>query len=98
MNILEYIKHGGKCKSKSGHWFRLKEFVSGPYPISGFLVINGKSYPYSWSEDGSPENLPYTHGLDLMPVIPVTHYKMVNKNLLSRYVTRQEFEHDAMYL
>mgnify|MGYP006301201215 CR=1 FL=1 len=99
MNLLEYVKQGGRCKSKSGHWFTPSEMPgNGEYPIKGYLTINGKSYYYEWTEDGSPHNLPYTHGLDLMPVIKVTSYRMVDKDILSRYMHLMDFEHDAQYI
>jgi len=100
MNIADYIKQGGKCKSKSGHWFILDSIKYEKYPIKGWLLMNdGKYYyPCRWDEDGVPHNLPYTHGLELMPVIPVTTYRMVDKKLLSRYLTAEEFEHDALFL
>ena len=98
MTLLEYIKQGGKCKSKAGYWFTLSKFGTGEYPIEGLLSINGEQYPYRWTEDGIPENLPYTHGLDLMPIIKVTTYKMVKKGNLSRYMTREEFEYDSQFI
>ena len=92
MNLLEYIKQGGKCKSSAGHWFILSKIGTGEYPIEGTLEINGKQYPYKWTETGIPHNLPYTHGLGLVPVIKVTSYRIVDKDLLKRYLTREEFE------
>ena len=98
MNLLEYIKQGGKCKSNAGHWFVLSGFDEGEeYPINGFLIINNKSYPYKWTENGIPHNLPYTHGLDLVPVIEVSSYKSVSKKLLSEYEFIDDFQDDIRY-
>lgn len=98
MNIKDYIKNGGSCKSKSGHWFVFQSIDSGDYPIKGFLTVNGKNFPYSWTEDGQPHNLPYTHQLDLVPVVPVVSYKMVKTEALKRYNTIEDFYHDVQTL
>lgn len=91
MNILDYILNGGSCKSKSGHWFHLDRINSNQeYPISGWLHINDNFYRYNWNENGVPENLPYTHGLDLMPVITITSYKMLTLEELSNYNSIKE--------
>mgnify|MGYP003338343288 CR=1 FL=1 len=92
MKLIDFIKDGGLCKSKSGHWFRLSGFQSGNYPISGFLQINDRWYEYQWSEDGVPINLPYTHGLDLMPLVEEISYKMVNKNILEECENINQFK------
>jgi hypothetical protein len=98
MNILEYIKSGGKCKSMADNWFILSEIEEGEeYPIKGFLVINGKSYPYRWTEEGVPHNLPYTHGLNLMPVVEVVNYKSINPKELSKYSNREDFEFECRF-
>ena len=83
MKLIDFIKDGGLCKSKSGHWFKLTGFDDSEYPIIGCLSINGRQYQYKWNEDGTPHNLPYTHGLDLMPVVKEVSYRMVNKSILN---------------
>lgn len=95
MNIADYVKKGGKCKSKSGHWFILDCVKYEEYPIKGWLLVNNGTHylPCRWTEDGVPHNLPYTHGLDLIPVVPVTTYKMVDKKILSNCDTMSEFEY-----
>lgn len=99
MNMLEYIRNGGLCRSASGHDFVLSGFEKGSkYPVKGFLLMNNYNYPCEWTEDGVPHNLPYSHGLNLMPVIPVVTYKMVSNQLLSRYMNIEDFLHDAEIL
>ena len=98
MNILEYIKDGGKCKSFANNWFILSEIdEEHEYPIKGFLLINGKSYPYRWTKEGVPHNLPYTHGLNLMPVVEITTYKSVSASELLKYDNREDFEFDCRF-
>ena len=95
MTLLEYIQNSGKCKSKSGHWFVFKHFkLDEKYPIKGYLKMKDYDFPCEWTEDGVPKNLPYTHGLDLMPVVPVVDYKMVDKSTLSNYQYVQDFIKD----
>lgn len=99
MNILEYVKNGGVCKSKSGHFFVLNGIENGAeYPITGYLQMENYKYPCKWTENGVPHNLPYSHGLDLMPVISIVSHKMIDKEILSRYMTVEEFRHDAEIL
>lgn len=83
MNILEFIQQGGKCQSKAGHWFLLKEIGEDEYPIKGWLLINRKLYYYAWTTEGKPHNLPYTHGLDLMPMLGRTSYEMISLDRLA---------------
>ena len=96
MNIVDYVKGGGKCKSKSGHWFILDCVKYEEYPIRGWLLMGDFYYPCKWNENGEPHNLPYTHGLDLIPVVPVTTYKMVDKKILSNCDTMSEFEYATL--
>lgn len=93
MDMVEYLKQGGKCKSKSGHFFILDCIKHEEYPIRGWLLMDDFYYPCKWNENGEPHNLPYTHSLDLMPVIPITSYKMVDKKLLSQYNNIRDFEY-----
>ena len=46
MEMVEYIKQGGKCKSKSGHWFILDSIKYEKYPIKGWLLMNDGKYYY----------------------------------------------------
>jgi hypothetical protein len=93
MNILEFIRQGGKCKSAAGHWFHLTDIVEGEqYPIKGTLIHNNEPFKYEWAEDGTPSNLPYTHCLDLVPVIEVIKYKMVDKKELAKYDNIEDFK------
>lgn len=96
MTIVDYLKQGGKCKSKAGHDFVLDCIKYEKYPIKGWLVINNEEYPYEWTENGEPHNLPYTHCLDLVPVIPVTTYKMVDKKILLECDDIRDF-YDKVY-
>lgn len=87
MNILEYIQQGGKCRAKAGYDFILDEF-----DFEDYWCIIGRletAYNYKikcrWNKDGVPRGLPYTHGLDLMPVIPIVTYKMIKVETLAKY-------------
>lgn len=92
MNILEYIKQGGTCKSKAGHFVRiLQTDFEEEYPIKGQIVMNKFDYDCKWTKEGTPHNLPLTHCLDLVPVIPVITYKSVNKGKLSKYDNIDDF-------
>ena len=91
MNILQFLKEGGLCKSKAGHWFVLDTINDEQYPIKGWLTINGLNYRYEWTEEGLPHNLPYTHGLDLMPVIGEVSYRTINKDILKKSDNIQHF-------
>jgi hypothetical protein len=96
MDVVEYLKQGGKCRSKSGHDFILDSIKYEEYPIRGWLLMGKFYYPCKWTENGEPHNLPYTHSLDLVPVIPITTYKMVNKKLLSECDNIEDF-YDKAY-
>lgn len=92
MNLLEYIKDNGKCKSASGHWFTLTELTNEWYCIRGYLTMdNGFSFNCEWDREGVPRNLPYTHGLNLMPVVSMTKYKVVDTKELHKYSSVEQF-------
>lgn len=87
MNIQEFIQQGGKCRAKAGYDFILDEFDPNDY-----WCIVGKlqtTYNYKikckWDKHGVPQGLPYTHGLDLLPVIPITTYKMIKLETLAKF-------------
>lgn len=95
MNILDFIKGNGKCKSASGHWFVLTELVDEWYCIKGYLEMeNGFRFKCEWDREGVPRNLPYTHGLNLMPVVSITKYKVVDTKELEKYTSVESFNQE----
>lgn len=87
MNILEFIKQNGQCRSESGHHLVVQQLDSGDYPIVGHLLMKDFQFPCRWTEDGLPENLPTNHGLALMPTIPQVYYKSIDKKHLAKFDT-----------
>lgn len=79
MNILEFIRSGGRVVTAHG-----KEVIITTttgrcgYPIIG-LVQDIRPYECQWDEHGYPWHLPTTHGLNLLATLPITSYRTLTK-------------------
>jgi len=87
ITILDFINAGGKCITAAGWKFQIcyvnKET---DYPICGYVVSpNGNKQLYKWNEEGFPEKLPLTNGLNLIPTVPITKYHTIDKKLLKDF-------------
>lgn len=99
ITVFDWILAGGKCKSASGWEFSLcYTDKDSEYPICGYITgYNGHKIMYKWDKNGFPEKLPITHGLHLIPVVPVTKYHMIDTSKLKEFdkvqdLTRSEIE------
>lgn len=83
MNILEFVKQGGKTKTAAGDFVTITDINENvKYCLSG--QVHSKIYEYEliWDEDGNPSNLPCNHGLNLIAVVPVITYNVVSTDQL----------------
>ncbi len=87
ITVLDWVLAGGKCKSASGWEFNLcYTDKDNPYPICGYIIgHNGHKTMYKWDENGYPSNLPTTHGLHLIPVVPITTYHYIDTKKLKEF-------------
>ena len=87
ITILDFINAGGKCITAAGWEFQIC-YVNKEkdYPICGYVISpNGTKSLYKWNEDGFPEKLPLTHGLNLIPTVPLTTYHPINLSFLAKF-------------
>lgn len=81
MNFIEFINSKGVCKTASGHNIsdvKINEEET-KFPITGKIKWdNGHLMPMSWNREGNPVNLPYTHGLHLVGVVPKVNFEIID--------------------
>ena len=87
ITILDFINAGGKAKTASGWDFQIcYTNKDSKYPITGYVIApNGTKNMYSWDENGFPENLPLTHGLNLIPCVAITKYHMIDMKSMDNF-------------
>ena len=80
ITILDFVNNLGKVRTAAG-WDVNICYVDkdNDYPICGYVINpNGTKNLYHWAENGKPENLPLNHGMNLIPVVPITEYHMID--------------------
>lgn len=87
MNILKFAKntmlHPEKyqLRTASGRVVEIS-YISkeGPFPIRGVIKdsVPGLNTICEWDENGYPYNLPYNHGLNLLPYLAKTVYERIS--------------------
>ncbi len=87
ITVLDFVNAGGRARTAAGYEFQLSYIAKDqPYPIVGY-VINpaGVKSLHKWDINGNPENLPLTHGLNLIPVVPIITYHMIDVKKLNEF-------------
>lgn len=82
--VLDFINAGGRCITAAGWEFQICYIDKDiEYCICGYVISpNGTKNIHKWDKDGRPEKLPITHGLNLIPTVPITKYHMIDmKNM-----------------
>ena len=87
ITVFDFLNAGGKCKTACGWDFKIcwlnKE---SDYPICGYVVYsNNDQMMYKFDVNGFPEKLPITHGLNLIPVVPITTYRMIDMKKMDNF-------------
>ena len=86
MNILQFAAHTlsnpekYQLRTASGRVVEITNIVdSTKYPIQGIIkdTAPGLNSICEWDENGYPHNLPYTHGLNLLPYHAKTVYERI---------------------
>jgi hypothetical protein len=87
LTILDFVNAGGKCITAAGWEFQICYInESMKYPICGYVLSpNGTKSLYKWDKDGFPENLPLTHGLNLLPTVPIIKYHIIDNIKLKEF-------------
>lgn len=88
MNILKFAHYALKNPTKyclrtaSGRLVNITYISeSDPYPIRGEILNTtpGRNTICQWDENGYPHNLPYTHGLQLLPYTAEIVWRKIDK-------------------
>lgn len=88
MNILEFVSQGGKIMTATGDHVLITDInPSTKYCISGKIDSTVYDFNLSWDENGYPERLPLTHGLNLLAILPEIKYTIINKQKLKEAKT-----------
>lgn len=92
MNILDFIKNGGKVRTASGQKVSIESFSSDTsYPITGFISWpNNHKSRLEWNVDGQPKDLVTHKCLNLVPIIPLTRYYSISNSVLKNYDNFEE--------
>ncbi len=87
ITILDFVNAGGKCVTAAGWKFEICYIEKeSNYPICGYVVNpTGIKQLYKWNEEGFPENLPLTHGLNLIPTVPITTHHIIDVKQLKEF-------------
>lgn len=93
MNILDFIKQGGKVKAATGDDVTINSISpTATHCINGTIHSKVVDFQMSWDEDGFPENLPSTHGLNLLAVLPEVKYNVVNTKRLREATSIEDLQ------
>lgn len=87
VNILDIVNAGGKLRTAAG-WDVDICYVNKEvdHCICGYVSSpNGMKNLHKWDKDGKPQNLPLTHGLNLIPVVPITTYHMIDPKQMKQF-------------
>ena len=83
MNILEFVQYPStKVKTACGWDVTITNIVpEDTYPIKGTYHNNASKIasPCEWGADGYPHDLPTTHGLHLVPFLPIRNWYRVDQ-------------------
>ena len=87
ITVFDFLNAGGNCKTACGWDFKIcwlnKE---SDYPICGYVVYsNNDQMMYKFDVNGFPEKLPITHGLNLIPVVPIITYRMIDMKEMDNF-------------
>lgn len=92
LTILDFISAGRQLKTACGWEFEIRDINrKEKYPISGFVKApSGIQMLYRFDEHGYPENLPLTHGLNLVPVINITYQHQINSRTMKEFTSVED--------
>lgn len=81
MNFFAFINNKGVVKTAAGHNIEdITLHEKEKYCIKGNIVWGtGYRMPMIWESNGSPNNLPLNHGLNLIPVVPILDFKYIKE-------------------
>ena len=86
MNILKFAKHSMnnpekyQLRTASGRIVKVTNIInSAEHPIRGVIKdsVPGLDIICEWTEKGYPHNLPFNHGLNLIPYLAKTVYERI---------------------
>jgi hypothetical protein len=92
LTILDFVNAGGKCITAAGWEFQICYINKDiEYPICGYVISpSGVKSLYHWDVFGDPFDLPLTHGLNLVPVVPIITYHIIDIAQLSKFARVQD--------
>lgn len=99
MNMLEFAKCALRypdqyqLRTASGRIVEITKIAtSESYPIRGIIkdAVPGHDVICEWNENGYPHNLPYTHGLTLLPYRAKTVYERIDENLFKSAINQKD--------
>lgn len=85
VTVFDFINAGGKCKT--GWEFQICYLDKDTdYCICGYVSSpNGMKNLHKRDKDGKPQNLPLTHGLNLIPAVPITTYHLIDMKQMENF-------------
>ena len=83
MDMIDFLMEGGMVRTSSGHKVEINDVVPhDEFPIRGTIHwLSGHESIMQWDISGYPKDRRTHYGLNIVPVIPVTTYKPLDKKL-----------------